>query len=466
MYPLYLYMNRMQRFAYVFSMLFGISFIPIFSYAADISVMPNQQIIQCWPTDLYIGLNTSGNKVIAADIKFLLQWLSLSAFSPLSWFDQVIYVGTWISTKWTNIGNIYNYINIHQNSFAHPLTGNFSIAKITVMPIPGHLTGSLSFYNLSGNDEDSNISIWIEYWTEWYPIQYNDALSNTFNGNYTISSNYTVTCGTTTWCVGPSCPCTSNCWGGGWWGTVHVDDCKLPSTLACANTTGIDNSPSYYDNTCCSVETWHGAPICDVSDSRYSQEITDAFSRGYNLNITNKCPIIEARLDDGIRRKELAKMMTMFTIQIIGIYPDTHKVWCDQFSDVANISDEMKFFTKTACQLNLMGLEPNGNTPKKVFDPNDFVDRAQFGTILSRLIYGDVYNVYSGEETTYKWYEKHLRALYEGGIMNKIQDPFMLEKRARILLMLKRTNDDNLIEKYRLLAPAHNWALSLLENIW
>ena len=267
----------------------------------------------------------------------------------------------------------------------------------------------------------------------------------------------------TWWCVG-SCG-----WGGGWgwWWWTHLDDCKLPSTLACANDAWTDDSLSYYDNTCCSIETWHGAaPTCDVSESLYTQEITDAFTRGYSLNITNKCPIVEARLDDGIRRKELAKMMTMFTIQVMGIYPDTHKIWCDQFTDVANISDEMKFFTKTSCQLNLMGLEPNGSTPKKVFDPNDFVDRAQFGTILSRLIYGDVYNVYSGEETTYKWYEKHLRALYEDNIMNKIQDPFMLEKRARILLMLKRTNDDNLIEKYRLLAPAHNWALSLLENIW
>ncbi|MEI6774521.1 MAG: hypothetical protein WCL18_07225 [bacterium] len=55
----------------------------------------------------------------------------------------------------------------------------------------------------------------------------------------------------------------------------------------------------------------------------------------------------------------------------------------------------MKFFTKTACQLDLMGLHPDGKTPKKVFDPEQFVDRAQFGTILSRLIYGDVYNVYT-----------------------------------------------------------------------
>ena len=68
----------------------------------------------------------------------------------------------------------------------------------------------------------------------------------------------------------------------------------------------------------------------------------------------------------------------MFTIQILGIYPDTHKVGCDSFTDVDNISDEMKFFTKTACQLNLMGLEPNGSTPKKVFNPNAPVPRSEF----------------------------------------------------------------------------------------
>ncbi|HBB04573.1 TPA: hypothetical protein DCZ39_06910 [Patescibacteria group bacterium] len=68
------------------------------------------------------------------------------------------------------------------------------------------------------------------------------------------------------------------------------------------------------------------APICDVSDSVYSQEITDAFSRGYTLNITNQCPITNARLYHSIIRKDLAKMMTMFTIQVMGITPDTHKV--------------------------------------------------------------------------------------------------------------------------------------------
>jgi hypothetical protein len=103
------------------------------------------------------------------------------------------------------------------------------------------------------------------------------------------------------------------------------DDCELPSSLSCANDAGDDLSESYYDNTCCAPEVHGAASDCDVSDSLYNQEMTDAFSRGYGLNITNKCPIDTARLDDYIIRKELAKMMTLFTIQVVGIYPDTNK---------------------------------------------------------------------------------------------------------------------------------------------
>lgn len=260
-------------------------------------------------------------------------------------------------------------------------------------------------------------------------------------------------------------------WGGGWWGwgwNFEKDACLRPdSNFACANTEGVDYSESYYDNTCCApVLTWHGAAWCDISDSPYTdEELNDAFQRSYDLNITNKCPIDEARLEHPLIRMEAAKMMTMFTVQVIGIYPDTHKVWCDTFTDTQQLSSEMKFFTKTACQLNLMGLKSDGQTPDKQFNPYDQVNRAQFGTILSRLIYGNKYNIYSGEDTQYKWYEKHLQALNKDTIMKKIQDPFMIEQRWRVMLMLYRIYQKDLVAQYRLVAPAHNWAIVLLENI-
>jgi len=442
--------NNIQNIIFISLMFLGIFFMPNFSYATNIYVTADTQNIPCWWTDLYIWINTNGNKVIAADIKFFLQGLSISSFIPLSWFDNSSYIWTWISTKWENFGKIYHYINVHQNSYINAITGNnIIIGKIRVTPILGNPIGLFNFYNLSGNDEDSNISIGTEYWTEWYPIKYIDWLSSTTNGIYNM-----LNCIIVGW------------WGG--WTSINKDNCTLStSTLACANTQGNDNSSSYYDGTCCSpIEEWHSvANTCNVLDSTYTSEITDAFQRAYNINITTKCPITSASLEHPIIRMEAAKMMSMFTIQILWLYPDTHKVGCDNFPDTKNISDEMQFFTKTACQLNLMGLKSDGKTVDKNFDPYGYVNRAQFGTILSRLIYWDKYNVYLWEENVFKRYQKHLNALKADNIIKNIQNPFMLEERARVLLMLKRTVENNLTEKYRLVSPLYNWQLSLLENV-
>ncbi|HBB04406.1 TPA: hypothetical protein DCZ39_06000 [Patescibacteria group bacterium] len=46
----------------------------------------------------------------------------------------------------------------------------------------------------------------------------------------------------------------------------------------------------------------------------------------------------------------------------------------------------MKFYIKLACQLGLMGV---GITD---FNPNGEVTRAEFGTVLSRALYGEQYN--------------------------------------------------------------------------
>jgi len=259
--------------------------------------------------------------------------------------------------------------------------------------------------------------------------------------------------------------------GGGWWGwgwSTPKDDCLLPSDLPCANEEGIDYSDSFYDNTCCAPTTWHGAaPECDITDSPYTdQELNEAFQRAYRWNITNKCPITEARLEYPIIRMEAAKMISMFTMQVLGIHPNTNKAWCDEYPDIMTLSPEMRFFAKTSCQLDLMGLKHDGKTPDELFNPKDKVTRAQFGTMLSRLIYGDKYNIYEGEEEKYQRYEKHLNALNKDNIMKKIEKPLILEERGRVMLMFYRIVQENLTEKYRLIAPLYNGALVLLESIF
>lgn len=80
----------------------------------------------------------------------------------------------------------------------------------------------------------------------------------------------------------------------------------------------------------------------------------------------------------------MAKMMVNYAIKELGKYPDT-SLACE-FDDIADQSSELKNYIKRACQLGLMG---QGITS---FDPNGEVTRAQFGTVLSRALYGSGYD--------------------------------------------------------------------------
>jgi hypothetical protein len=67
------------------------------------------------------------------------------------------------------------------------------------------------------------------------------------------------------------------------------------------------------------------------------------------------------------------------------------------------------------------------------FYPNNEVTRAEFGTVLSRALYGTLYN--DGQP----YYINHLEALKLASIMNNITDPEnMKELRGYVMLMLMR----------------------------
>lgn len=79
------------------------------------------------------------------------------------------------------------------------------------------------------------------------------------------------------------------------------------------------------------------------------------------------------------------------------------------------------------------------------FNPQDQVTRAQFGTVLSRALYGETYNV--GDP----YYAQHLQNLKNKNIMTQIQNPQSIEIRGYVMLMMMRaastisddTNDTN-----------------------
>jgi len=75
--------------------------------------------------------------------------------------------------------------------------------------------------------------------------------------------------------------------------------------------------------------------------------------------------------------------------------------------------------------------------------PNKILDRAEFGTILSRLLWWDIYDVVDATKTK-PYYTKHLEALNEKKIMTQIVNPEKkkeLRKWAWLMLMRSRIGE-------------------------
>jgi len=71
------------------------------------------------------------------------------------------------------------------------------------------------------------------------------------------------------------------------------------------------------------------------------------------------------------------------------------------------------------------------------FNPNGEMSRAEFGTVLSRILRGNTYNTNTGN-----YYEHHLNKLKNSQIMNDISNPIAKEIRGYVMLMLMRTGQN------------------------
>lgn len=245
--------------------------------------------------------------------------------------------------------------------------------------------------------------------------------------------------------------CNSSCsliiqsqWWGWWWTRLIRDNCTYSSTsknIPWANEDWLDNSPSYYDRTCLpddegDLEVW----ICSVRGSSYSQELNSAYQYNYHLWTTTVCPWSKAKLDKYILRKELAKMISVYATKVVWLDPISGKKWCNNYKDISKETKEMQKYMKMACELELMWLHSDGKTPKVNFDPNDFLTRAEFWTVFSRLIYWNKYNW-----NKIRYYD-HLRALKKDEIMTQISAPFMKELRWFVMIVLRRADRDGIID--------------------
>ena len=195
---------------------------------------------------------------------------------------------------------------------------------------------------------------------------------------------------------------------------TNVDDehCRKESTLAPQVTNSTDEWFWYV--------WWDQSAIVNNGLTR---EMDNAFKFAQHYQLTSAASFRDANLSGNITRAAMAKMIANFAKKALWLEPDK-SVSCS-FPDVpVSLDREFNNWITEACQLWIMGVWIEN------FKPYESVLRAEFWTILSRLVFKNKdWNPY---------YQPHLNALRASNIM-KDTNPFKIEKRGNVLLMLMRT---------------------------
>lgn len=180
------------------------------------------------------------------------------------------------------------------------------------------------------------------------------------------------------------------------------------------------------------VYSWEvDVPNCSIQYSQFASEQNDAYLWACQHNITTMRTIQEARLDQPLTRAELAKIMSVYAMKEYHLKPlITGAVnYKDVNTDLGDLAD----YIQLAYQLQIMGINADG-TPMQAFEPHKLVSRAEFATVLSRVIWGSKHNI-SGDDR----YSAHLQTLKKYRVITSDVPANWWELRGRALLMLHRT---------------------------
>jgi hypothetical protein len=190
-------------------------------------------------------------------------------------------------------------------------------------------------------------------------------------------------------------------------------------------------------------DMWHGSWPEYTWDAKNFQildgnsEVMEAYLWAYINKITTINTFKKAKPDWVLIRWHLAKMVVNYVVNVLWREMPTqipsHCKWNDDSS--LRESKEIRDYAEKACTLWIMWIRMKENK----FRPKDVVTRAEFGTVLSRILWWDKYDVKNATKSN-PYYVKHLNALKENGIMAQIQHPTEVkELRKWVWVMLRRT---------------------------
>lgn len=262
---------------------------------------------------------------------------------------------------------------------------------------------------------------WVVMWTSSWNI------SPTSPGSYTLTYNYTDSA----WNM--ATPITrvvivkqqEFAW---WW---------MWSTLVKDNCPNGDYSVSIYDGICGTKP--------ENKDDQYDTctlgtELEKAYCFARKNNITTIDGLERANATWSLIRQDLAKMMVNFSINVLDNTWTITQVCEQSYNDIQWVSLELKQYIKLWCSMWIMWLQSDWKTPLVSFRSTDTVTRAEFGTVLSRVLYGNTYDVWL--KTNINWYEKHLQNLYGQWFIKNIvwNWPSYIEKRWNTWIVLERVS--------------------------
>ena len=169
-----------------------------------------------------------------------------------------------------------------------------------------------------------------------------------------------------------------------------------------------------------------------IGNNRPTMEVLIAYMWAHGRWIVDESRK-ESDPDGYVTRWAMAEMLVKFTENVIGkktpaVIPE-HCAWWDDESEWR--SPKVKMYAEKSCALWVMWIRMQD------FMPNKILDRAEFWTILSRLLWWAQYDVVDASATR-PYYTRHLAALQREWVMTQISDPLIrreLRKWAWLMLM-------------------------------
>ena len=140
--------------------------------------------------------------------------------------------------------------------------------------------------------------------------------------------------------------------------------------------------------------------------------------------------IDNANMYGAITRAEMAKMLSVYATTVLEPAKTVDTSKACTFTDIDSVKGDLHDYIIESCQLGIMGQNITA------FRPYDTISRAEFGTALSRALWGNE------NEGGTPYYAKHLNALKEAGIMNQIANAESTKEiRGYVMLMLMRSEE-------------------------